>query len=204
MAALVLQAMCLARMIATKLNSLGAYRGRRTRRPGPARRSPRSCTLDLSRSRIRHAARQVVGRRESAGNFHLDIETVLKDLGAFAHVSFAVEPVGRLPCHPDCRHVVFRPNGDVSVDRFRGIMRAVKARAEFDARRPWWVCSLGEDHPRAACMGDRRPGHRGRCAICGCLFDAAADLRDLFPVLAANAGQNHAAQVGRASRTSGR
>lgn len=179
MAAL-MQATSLVRMAIAKLKSFFADRWA-TSGPAPER-SPRSCTLDLSRSRVRDAARQLQGSRETSANFQLGLKAILKDLGVFDDVTFTVEPISRLPYHPDCRHVVLQPNGDVSAPRFRDVMSSVKARAEFDARRPWWVCSLGEDNPRVACMIDRRPAHHARCVICGRIFADDPKHRDVFAV----------------------
>jgi hypothetical protein len=46
-----------------------------------------------------------------------------------------VRPATTLPYHPDCRHVDFRANANVSPDRFREIIRPVEARLAFDAAR---------------------------------------------------------------------
>jgi hypothetical protein len=129
-----------------------------------------SCTLDLSKSRAYDAALEILRAYKLTGNFHVNLELVLKDLRAFKKVSFEVEPTAKLPYHPDCRHVVFRPNANVSMDRFDEIIRSVKERIGFDAALPWWVCSLAKVHVPAPCLADSRPTHPSRCAICGKKF----------------------------------
>jgi hypothetical protein len=133
----------------------------------PARSISPSCTLDLSKSRAYDAALDVLGAYKLTRNFHINLEIVLKSLGAFDKVTFEVEPTAKLPYHPDCRHVVFRPCANVPMERFDEIIRSIKARMGFDAALPWWVCSLVEVHASEACLADSRPMHQSRCAICG-------------------------------------
>lgn len=73
------------------------------------------------------------------GNFHVNLEIVLKSLGAFDKVTFEVEPKAKLPYHPDCRHVLFRPSTNLPLDRFGEIIRSIEARIGFDVAPPWWV-----------------------------------------------------------------
>ena len=136
----------------------------------PARSVSPSCTLDLSKSRAYDAALDVLGAYKLTGNFHINLEIVLKSLGAFDKVTFEVEPTAKLPYHPDCRHVVFRPYANVPMDRFNEIIRSIEERMGFDAALPWWVCSLVEVHAPTACLVDSRPTHPSTCAICGKKF----------------------------------
>jgi hypothetical protein len=138
--------------------------------PAAMRSVSPSCTLDLSKSRAYDAALEILGAYKLTGNFHVNLEIVLKDLRAFKKVTFDVEPTAKLPYHPDCRHVVFRPNANVSMDRFHEIIGSIKERIGFDAALPWWVCSLVEVHVPAPCLVDSRGAHPTRCAICGKKF----------------------------------
>ena len=76
------------------------------------------------------------------GNFRVNLEIVLKDIGAFDKVTYEIKPKSKLPYYPDypdCRHVVFRPNEHVHMDKFSEIMRSIEARIGFDLALPWWV-----------------------------------------------------------------
>jgi hypothetical protein len=95
--------------------------------------------LDLSESRAYDCALEILEAHKLTGNFHVNLEIVLKHLGAFDKVSFEIEPKSYLAHHPGCRHVVFRPNGNVSVDEFGEIMRTLKGRIGFDATQSWWA-----------------------------------------------------------------
>jgi hypothetical protein len=94
--------------------------------------------LDLSESRAYDCALEILEAHKLTGNFHVNLEIVLKHLGAFDKVTFEIEPKSYLTHHPDCRHVVFRPNRDVHVGEFGEIMRSLKGRIGFDATRSWW------------------------------------------------------------------
>ncbi len=107
--------------------------------PSPVRSSSPSCTLDLSRSRTYDVALEILGAYKLTGNFHINLEIVLKNLGAFGQVTFEVEPAATLPYHPDCRHVVFQPNANLPTVRFNEIIQSIEARIAFDATLPWWV-----------------------------------------------------------------
>jgi hypothetical protein len=98
-----------------------------------------SCTLDLSKSRAYDAALDILGAYKLTGNFHINLEIVLKSLGAFDKVTFEVEPKAKPPYHPDCRHVVFRPNANFPMDRFNEIIGSIEARIGFGAAIPWWI-----------------------------------------------------------------
>jgi hypothetical protein len=95
-------------------------------------------TLDLSESRAYDAALEILGAYKLTDNFCVNLDIVLKDLGAFDKVAYEIEPKSKLPYHPGCRHVVFRPRDHVHLDRFADIVRSIKARIGFEAKQPWW------------------------------------------------------------------
>lgn len=118
--------------------------------PGTGRvtTAPRcSCTLDLSRSRTHDAALDILKAYKLSGNFHSNLEVVLKDMGVFDMVTYRIEPNPVL-AFPDCRHVVFTRNDNVPGDRFDDIIRSIKARIGFEA--PWWGRMLRRIQPGAA------------------------------------------------------
>jgi hypothetical protein len=104
-----------------------------------ARLSSPPCTLDLSKSRAHDVALDILRAYKLTGNFHINLEIILKDLGAFDEVTYEIESKWGAPSCPDRRHVVFRPNGNVHKARFSEIIRNVEARVGFDAARPWWA-----------------------------------------------------------------
>jgi hypothetical protein len=97
--------------------------------------TPPSCALDLSRSRTHDAVLDILKAYKLSGNFHANLEAVLKDMGIVDKVTYQIEPNPAL-AYPDCRHVVFRLNENVPHDRFDDIIRSIEARIGFDA--PWW------------------------------------------------------------------
>ena len=97
-----------------------------------------SCTLDLSASRAHDAALDILGVYKLTGNFHINLEIVLKDLAVFDKVTYEIEPESLPPFRSDCRHVAFRPNPAVRKDRLSDIMRSIKDRIGLDATLPWW------------------------------------------------------------------
>jgi hypothetical protein len=103
--------------------------------PVPVRSMSASATLDLSKSRAYDAALEILGAYKLTGNFHVNLEIILKALGVRNEVTFEVQPLTKLPYHRDCRHVDFRANASVSPDRFREIIRSVEKRLAFDAAR---------------------------------------------------------------------
>jgi hypothetical protein len=117
--------------------------------PPSARSSSRSCVLDLSKSRANYAALEVLQAYNLTGNFHVNLEIVLKDLGASGKVTHEIAPMSKLPHHPDCRHVVFRPNENIHMDEFSEIIRSIKARIGFDAAR-WWIKGISPARAEAA------------------------------------------------------
>ena len=104
----------------------------------PATRSALlSCALDLSKSRTHEAVLDILRAYKLTGNFHVNLEIVLKDIGVFDKVTYQIERNPKLSYSPDCRHVVFEPNENVPNDMFGEIIKSIKARIGFDA--PWWV-----------------------------------------------------------------
>jgi hypothetical protein len=104
----------------------------------PATRSASlSCALDLSKSRAHDAVLGILKAYKLTGNFHVNLEILLKDIGVFDKVTYQIERNPKLSYSQDCRHVVFKPNGNVPNDMFGEIIKSIKARIGFDA--PWWV-----------------------------------------------------------------
>jgi hypothetical protein len=97
-----------------------------------ARSLSSSRALDLSRTLAYDAALEILGAYKLTGNFHANLEIVLKALAAADEVTFEVEPADGQPYHPDCRHVVFHADGGVSADRFNDIIRSIRMRLAFD------------------------------------------------------------------------
>ena len=100
--------------------------------------SSRSRTLDLSAARAHDCALDILGAYKLTGNFHINLEIVLKDLGAYHKVSYEIEPETLLPFRSDCRHVVFQPNAGLPAEEFSEIMRSTTGRIGFDTTLPWW------------------------------------------------------------------
>jgi hypothetical protein len=106
--------------------------------PGRSERSASlSCALDLSKSRTHDAVLDILRAYKLTGNFHVNLEIVLKNIGAFDKVTYEIERNSKLAYFQDCRHVVFKPNENVPNDRFGEIIKSIKARIGFDA--PRWV-----------------------------------------------------------------
>ena len=119
-----------------------------------ARSSSLSCALDLSKSRANDAVLDILGAYKLTGNFHADLEIVLRDIGAFDQVTYQIEPNPKRSYLPDCRHVVFKPNENVPNDVFGEIIKSIEARIGFEA--PWWV------KPLRWLISKRRDVHRTR------------------------------------------
>ncbi|HLK83212.1 MAG TPA: hypothetical protein VKT99_17215 [Xanthobacteraceae bacterium] len=103
-----------------------------------ASRSPsRSCALDLSRWRANAAALDILGAYKLTGNFHVNLEIVLKNIGVLGKVRYRIEPNPKLSYSTDRRHVVFEPNEDVPNDAFCEIMKSIEARLGCET--PWWI-----------------------------------------------------------------
>jgi hypothetical protein len=96
-------------------------------------------TLNLSASRVYDSALEILGAYKLTGNFHVNLEIVLKDIDALDKVTFEVEPRSQRTYLTDCRHVRFRPNKDVHMGQFSEIIRSIKGRVGFDGTQPWWA-----------------------------------------------------------------
>jgi hypothetical protein len=104
----------------------------------PATRSASlSCALDLSKSRAHEAVLDILRAYKLTGNFHVNLEIVLKDIGVFDKVAYQIERNQNLSYSQDCRHVVFKPNGNIPDEMFGEIVKSIKARIGYDA--PWWA-----------------------------------------------------------------
>ena len=77
------------------------------------------------------------------GNFQINLEIVLKELGALDKVAYKIEPETLLPFRSDRRQVAFWPNRNVPMDRFDEIMRSLTGGIGFDATPPWWRRVVG-------------------------------------------------------------
>ncbi len=107
----------------------------------PATRSSSlSCALDLSQSRAHDAALDIRKAYKLTGNFHVNLEIVLKDIGVLDKVTYEIKSNPKLSYCRDCRHVVFKLNENVPNELFGEIIKSIKARIGFDA--PWWVSLL--------------------------------------------------------------
>jgi hypothetical protein len=106
--------------------------------PPSTRFSSLSRRLDLSAARAHDAALDILGAYKLTGNFHINLEIVLQDLGVLDKVRHEIERETPLPFHSDCRHVVFRPGAGVHMDSFAEITRSIAGRIGFDPELPWW------------------------------------------------------------------
>jgi hypothetical protein len=106
-----------------------------------AHRRPRA--LDVSRAKTHDAALDILKAYKLSGNFHGNLDVVLRDMGLFDMVTHRAEPHPAL-AFPDCRHVVFIFSGAVADDRCDDIIRAIAARIGFDT--PWWGRLLRRHH----------------------------------------------------------
>jgi hypothetical protein len=134
MAVSILQPTSLFELVAARVAFRSVDRVAHARPASPALRAS-SATLELSKSRTYDAALEILGAYKLTGNFHVNLEIVVEALGARNDVAFEVRPVARLPYHPDCRHVEFRANANLSPDRFHEIIRSLLARVGFDVAR---------------------------------------------------------------------
>ena len=108
----------------------------------------RSCTIDLSSSRANDAVLDILQAYKLTGNFHVNLEIILKHLGAFGEVIYEIASMSMLAYHRDCRHVTFRASKNIGTDRFDEIIRRVDA----------WI-GFGE---RGRRLEFDRPGHRAK------------------------------------------
>jgi hypothetical protein len=104
-----------------------------------ARSRSRSHALDLSRSRTHDAALDILKAYKLSGNFHFNLDTVLKDMGVFEMITYRVEP------HPvldfsDRRRATFTGGEHVPDAVFDGFIASIKTRIGFDT--PLWVRQL--------------------------------------------------------------
>ena len=93
-----------------------------------------SCTIDLSSSRANDAVLEILQAYKLTGNFHVNLEIILKHLGAFGEVIYEIAPMSMLAYHQDCRHVTFRASKNIGTDRFDEIIRRVDAWIGFGER----------------------------------------------------------------------
>jgi hypothetical protein len=91
-------------------------------------------------------ALDILSAYKLTGNFHINLEIVLKDLGAFDKVAYKIESETLLPFRLDRRQVAFWPNKNVPMERFDEIMRSLTGRIGFDATPPWWRIVVGRRH----------------------------------------------------------
>ena len=95
--------------------------------------------LDISESRAYDCALDILQAYKLSGNFPINLQIVLKDLGALADIAFVSEPKR---FYSDRRRVVFQPRNNVDAETFNAIIRSIKDRIGFEAQQPWWM-SLG-------------------------------------------------------------
>jgi hypothetical protein len=95
-----------------------------------------SDTLDLSESRTYDCALEIRGAYKLTGNFSVDLQIVLEDLGLLDQVTFEVKPKSLLS---DCRQVEFRPKHHVHNDQFGRIVRSIRDRIGSDPTPPFWA-----------------------------------------------------------------
>jgi hypothetical protein len=88
-------------------------------------------TLDLSAAQAYDCALSILGAYKLTGNFHTNLELVLRDIGAFDKVTFEIKTGDRLLCLTDCRRVLFRSRENVHIGQFRDIICSIKNRLEF-------------------------------------------------------------------------
>jgi hypothetical protein len=96
--------------------------------------------LELSASRAYDAALEITGAYKLTGNFSVDLEIALKDLGAIGKVTFEIEPKSRLS---DCRRVAFRPSEQVDAREFAAVIVAIRSRLGADSAQAWWTRPFG-------------------------------------------------------------
>jgi hypothetical protein len=114
-------------------------------------------SLDLSQSRAYDSALDILGAYKLTDNFPVNLDIVLRHLGASTAVTRAIEPRSTVGFHSDCRRVVFRRNANVSEMRFAAIMRSVNDRIGFKARQSWWADLWRGWRPSAPALPRRRP-----------------------------------------------
>jgi hypothetical protein len=117
--------------------------------PGPSngQSQGRERTLALSRMRTHDAVLDILKAYKLSGNFHTNLDLVLKDMGVSDMVTCRSEPHPAFAV-PDRRHVVFTFRSDVPDGKCDGIVRAIEARIGFGP--PWWGRLLRWYLPEAA------------------------------------------------------
>ena len=93
-------------------------------------------TLDVSESRAYDCALDILHAYKLSGNFSINLQIVLDDLGASADIAFVIEP--KRFCS-DRRRVVFQPRDDVDADTFSAMIRSIKDRIGVEAQQPRWI-----------------------------------------------------------------
>jgi hypothetical protein len=96
----------------------------------------KSVVLELSQSRIYDYALNILDAYKLSGNFAIDLEIVLKDLGVFYDVTFAIGPKSFLS---DCRYVEFFPKSRVHDARFSQIMQMIKGCVGYEPASSLWT-----------------------------------------------------------------
>jgi hypothetical protein len=92
--------------------------------------------LDISESRAYDCALDILRAYKLSGNFPINLQIVLKDLGALADIEFVIEPKR---FYSDRRRVVFRPRDNVNTDTFSAMMRSIKDRIGFESQQARWI-----------------------------------------------------------------
>jgi hypothetical protein len=95
----------------------------------------RGDTLEISESRTYDCALEILGAYKLTGNFPLDLEIVLKNLGVLGQVSFEIKPKS---IFSDCRRVEFLAGGKIDPDQFRDILRRIESRIGSDSTPLSW------------------------------------------------------------------
>lgn len=125
-------------MSATDTDTYPRFAGEAPRQPRCA--ASRSETLELSECRAYDRALEIRHAYKLTGNFPVDLEIVLRDLGVLDQVTFEIKPKSWLS---DCRRVEFRAGHDVKPLRFGEIMHSIVGRIGFDPAQPVWARLFG-------------------------------------------------------------
>jgi hypothetical protein len=97
-------------------------------------------TLDLSASRTYDCAVEIRHAYKLTGNFCVDLEIVLDDLGVLDQVTFEAKPKSLLS---DCREVEFRPKHHVPAERLAEILCSISSRIGADPTPRLWARLFG-------------------------------------------------------------
>ena len=93
-------------------------------------------TLDLSESRTYDCALDVRRAYRLTGNFCVDLQIVLDDLGVLDQVTYQIKPKALMS---DCRRVEFLPKHHVHAGRFAEILRSISGRIGAEPTPPFWA-----------------------------------------------------------------